>query len=203
MHGIDEGKGLAFLDGEACDEVEFHLRTCEECSETCNSFGLARLRCAGRRCGYGMRPRPLTLASNRCWTHASESSPRAGHGHHSRPLSCSARWRVFVGNLSEVVESICGSATGRLVGRAASALPWRIGKCSGGRNGCARRCGAFAPWPRSREAWQGCGSGSRIRPPGCRSSIRRANLSWPPLMRLLCIFASGFKPIIRPIPACV
>ena len=34
MHGIDEGKWLAFLSGTPCLEVERHLLLCVECGET-------------------------------------------------------------------------------------------------------------------------------------------------------------------------
>ena len=39
MHGIEEGKWLAFLDGKPCLEVERHLLVCAECGEWWNQMG--------------------------------------------------------------------------------------------------------------------------------------------------------------------
>lgn len=155
MHGIDEGKWLAFLDGEACDEVEFHLRKCEECSETLQQ--LRSCQAALRREALRLRDAAATsdtrieqmldaclgeLATGRAWTPQQATQllrsllePFCGAGvartlteltmrrsTSANQIFDSAGWRAFVGNLSEDVESICGSATGRLVGRAGLSL---------------------------------------------------------------------------------
>ena len=38
MHGIDDKQWMAFLDGDACAEVERHLLDCTDCSEESKRF---------------------------------------------------------------------------------------------------------------------------------------------------------------------
>jgi len=146
MHGIDEGTWLAFLDGEPSAEVERHLVTCAECAETVSQFRTwqAALRTEGSRvrnaAGIGeerieqMLDECLgQLSAARAWTPQQATlllrsllEPFCGAGAAQAitelTMSRSSDWRAFVGQLSENAESICGSAVGRLVGRAGMSL---------------------------------------------------------------------------------
>ncbi len=155
MHGIDEGKWLAFLDGKTCVEVERHLHGCVECSETLEQVrafqGALRLEASRLRDAAGTSEARIEqmldaclgkLASTRAWTPQQATfllrsllAPFCGAGAaqtiteltmrnstSANQVFDSAGWRVFVGNLSENVESICGSAAGRLIGRAGLSL---------------------------------------------------------------------------------
>jgi len=154
MHGIDEGKWLAFLDGESCEEVELHLRTCDECSETLQQLRAcqaalrleaSRLRdaagtsearieqmleaCLDELAGCAWTPQQATLLLRSllepfCGAGAAQSLTELTlrRSTSTNQVFDSAGWRAFVGNLSQDVESICGSAAGRLVGRAGLSL---------------------------------------------------------------------------------
>ena len=148
MHGIDERRWLAYLDGESCADIERHLPACAECSETVRR--VESWRAALRQEGTRLRAAHATsdargermlqaclaeLASSRSWTPQqarlllrSLLEPLCGAGAARTITELTMRraesssWRAFVSTLSENVESICGSAAGRLVGRAGLSL---------------------------------------------------------------------------------
>ena len=158
MHGIDEGKWLAFLDGERCPEVEAHLRECMECGEICKQLQACqealRMEASFLRDAAGTGDPRIEqmleaclgeLSDGRAWTPQQATlllrsllEPLCGAGAAKSITDLtlrrspgtnrsfdSAAWRLFVRNLSEDVESICGSATGRLVGCAGLSLSVR------------------------------------------------------------------------------
>ena len=149
MHGIDERQWLLYLDGERCAEIEKHLPECADCSDTVEQ--LRRWRTAllqeGSRLqaatasGDARMERMLEAcladpAGGRFWTRQQATlllcsllEPFCGAGA-ARAITevtvrrCAASsWRGFVGSLSDTVESICGSAAGRLVGHAGLGIP--------------------------------------------------------------------------------
>lgn len=155
MHGIDEGKWLAFLDGESCPEVDRHLHTCSECAQTLEQLRAwqTTLRLQGSRlrdaaAGGETRVEQMLeacleeLARTRSWTPQQATlllrsllEPFCGAGAAQAITELTMRrssstngvfdstgWRLFVRNLSENVESICGSAAGRLIGHAGLSL---------------------------------------------------------------------------------
>ena len=144
MHGIDDKQWMAFLDGDACAEVERHLLDCTDCSEESKRFQSwqASLFEEGSRLRNGslgddaqvqhlLRKCLAELASSGPWTRPQATllmrsllEPLCGAGAARTITDLTVRrsnpdsWRVFIKNLSENVESICGSAAGLLVGRA-------------------------------------------------------------------------------------